>query len=112
LLAFVFAAAADSGQPRVSILDAQAEAILTAVQPTHRELRKHLQAVWMFGALLGQELGLDAARLGELRVVCLGHDAGSVLGDQDEEKARRQLLEKARSIKLNYLGRRPSEVGG
>jgi glycerophosphoryl diester phosphodiesterase len=80
------------------IMDMSDEDILALYEPRYAELKKHVKSDWAIARSIAVEMGWEVTseKMNMLRVICLAHDAGGILGYAYDEDVEKELLETAK----------------
>ncbi|MFH1878328.1 MAG: N-acetyltransferase [Candidatus Omnitrophota bacterium] len=94
------------------ILDMSDDEILGLFNPYYVELKKHCWSDWMLARKMAIMLGVQegSADMNLLRVICLSHDLGGVLGYLPDELIEKKINNMLEKHKIQYQGMTAGEI--
>ena len=101
----------DKKYPRVingrDLLKMEDEEILDLIKPEYGELKKHAAADWKYAKVIAESMGIgiESQEMNMLRVICLGHDIGGVLGYSHDERIEQDLMHEAKKKQISFAER-------
>ena len=103
----------------LDIMQMSDEEILRYMRPDYAELRKHSGVDWgggmytsMYARLTARALGIEEGSelMNKLRVICLAHDLGGILGNKVHEEIEGRLEKLTKEHGVEFVNRDPADV--
>ena len=98
--------------PAKDLMSMSDDAILSMMPSGNDELKKHAVADLKYVEAIAHEMGYtdDSEFMKKLRVICLAHDIGGILGIRHDENIENKLLNLANEYGIGYIGVEPLDV--